>query len=111
MEITDYWGMGLGNMNTPSGLSFLLSIGIDYKFANSFLYFFTENGMLGIIYTIYLFLICIYNCIKSSKNIRPLKVGVLAFAFVSQIAGGYYTDPILWIVYGIVCSNEKTVIN
>ena len=67
--------------------------------------------MLGIIYTIYLFLICIYNCIKSSKNIRPLKVGVLAFAFVGQIAGGYYTDPILWIMYGIVCSNEKTVIN
>ena len=51
------------------------------------------------------------TAIKSSKNIRPLKVGVLAFAFVSQIAGGYYTDPILWIMYGIVCSNEKTVIN
>lgn len=111
MEITKCWGMGLGNMNTPSGLSFLLSIGIDYKFANSFLYFFTENGILGIIYTIYLFLICTYHCIKSSKNIRPLKVGVLAFAFVGQIAGGYYTDPILWIMYGIVCSNEKTVIN
>lgn len=111
MEITKYWGMGLGNMNTPSGLSFLLNIGIDYKFANSFLYFFTENGILGIIYTIYLFLICTYNCIKSSKNIRPLKVGVLAFVFVGQIAGGYYTDPILWIMYGIVCSNEKTVIN
>lgn len=106
MEITKNWGMGLGNMNTPAGLSLLLSLGIDYKFANSFLYFFTENGFLGILFVLYLFLVCVYKCIKSSRNVRSLKVGLLVFAFVSQIAGGYFTDPLLWITYGIICSKE-----
>lgn len=106
MAITNYWGMGLGNMNTLSGLAFLLNLGIDYKFANSFLYFSTENGFLGIMYIVYLFGLCMKSCIKSTKNNQSLKVGVLVFAFVSQIAGGYFTDPILWIAYGIVCSKE-----
>lgn len=107
MKITNCWGMGLGNMNTVAGLSFLLNLGIDYKFANSFLYFSTENGFLGIAYIIYLLLLCIKGCVKSSKNSRPLKVGLLVFVFVSQIAGGYFTDPFLWIIYGIICSREK----
>lgn len=99
MEITKKWGMGLGNMNTASGLSFLLDLGIDYKFANSFLYFLTENGFLGFLYIVYLLLICIYACIKSSKSERPLRIGLLVFAFISQIAGGYFTDPILWMKF------------
>lgn len=106
MNKTEYWGMGLGNMNTPSGLFFLSNLGINYKFANSFLYFSAENGFLGIAYIVYLFLICIKSCVRSTKNNRPLKVGLLVFAFVSQIAGGYFTDPILWIIYGIICSRE-----
>lgn len=109
MKITGFWGMGLGNMNTPSGLSFLLDLGINYKFANSFLYFMTENGFWGFLYIVYILSICLYSCIKSSKNKRPLKVGLLAFAFVSQIAGGYFTDPMLWIIYGIICSKETEV--
>ncbi|MBN2919711.1 MAG: hypothetical protein JTJ28_08850 [Lactobacillus sp.] len=111
MEITKKWGMGLGNMNTASGLSFLLDLGIDYKFANSFLYFLTENGFLGFLYIVYLLLICIYACIKSSKSERPLRIGLLVFAFISQIAGGYFTDPILWMLYGIICSKNMRINN
>lgn len=106
MKQTNNWGMGLGNMNTPEGLSFLLNMGIDHKFANSFLYFSTENGFLGMLYLLYLFLSCVYGCIKSSRKNRAVKVALLSFAFISQVAGGYFTDPILWILYGIILSND-----
>lgn len=107
MRLTENWGIGLGNMNTQAGLSRLLSVGMDYKMANSFLYFLTENGFLGMFYIFYLFLICLYHCFRCSKETRSLRVGLFFFVFMSQIAGGYFTDPILWIVYGIVCSRES----
>ncbi len=43
MKNTHFWGMGLGNMSTQKGLSFLHSIGMSNVFANSFLYFMAEN--------------------------------------------------------------------
>lgn len=106
MGMTKYWGMGIGNMNTTNGMEILLKSGIDYKFANSFLYFATENGFLGIFYIIYLIIICVYGCKKG--NNKSLRVALFVFVFISQIAGGYFTDPLLWIIYGMICSkNEK----
>lgn len=104
MSTTNCWGMGLGNMNTTYGLTLLKSFNIDFKLANSFLYFLCENGMVGFIYLIYLFAFNLYKCTNSSKTIKPLKVALLFFVFVSQLVGGYFTDPLLWIIYGIICS-------
>ncbi len=108
MKMTKYWGMGIGNMNTVNGMEILLKSGINYKFANSFLYFATENGFLGIFYIIYLIVVCIYGC-KEGKN-TSLKIALFVFVFISQIAGGYFTDPLLWIIYGMICSKNKKVL-
>ena len=44
LQKTNYWGLGLGNLNTQSGIEMISTIGgMDYKFANSFPYFLAEN--------------------------------------------------------------------
>ncbi len=43
----------------------------------------------------------------SSAKYKLLKVGVFAFTIVGQIAGGYFTDPLIWIAYGIILSKEN----
>lgn len=104
MNATNFHGMGIGNMNTEYGLSLLKSFGIDFKLANSFLYFLCENGVYGFFYIIYLFSLLFYKSIKSPSINKSLKVVLLFFVFISQIAGGYFTDPLMWIVYGIISS-------
>lgn len=108
LERTNNWGIGLGNMNTEEGLRLLLLTGIDHKFANSFMYFVAENGFLGIGYIIFLFFVCLKGILESKRRhqeVFKLKLMLLVFVFASQIAGGYFTDPILWSLYGIICSN------
>ena len=108
MEMTKCWGMGIGNMNTANGMKILLQSGIDYKFANSFLYFATENGFLGILYIIYLISMCAYGCKKGNNT--SLRIALFVFVIMSQIAGGYFTDPLLWIIYGMICSKNKKIL-
>lgn len=108
LENTNGWGLGLGNMNTVVGLQHLLTTGIDYKFANSFMYFVAENGFLGLVYILLLLFMCFKGVLISKKGNNEffkLKMMLFVFVFVSQIAGGYFTDPTLWCVYGIICSN------
>ena len=107
MENTHNWGLGVGNMNTSQGISALLSSGIEYKYANSFLYVIDENGILGMAYILYIFMSFLYECIKErerDKKIFNIKMTLLLFIFISQVAGGYFTDPLLWCVYGIICA-------
>ena len=113
LQRTNYWGLGLGGMNTETGLSELLAAGIDYKFANSFLYVIAENGWPGALYILYLSLLCFYPVLtersrdrKKHTSLYRLKMALFLYIFISQIAGGYFTDPLLWCIYGILCSRK-----
>lgn len=108
---TNYLGLGFGNMNTAEGISLLSSVGIDNIFANSFMYFIAEAGILGIFYLFFILDTCFKN-IKINRCSRrrdctDLKMTLLIFVFVSQIAGGYFTDPFIWCLYGIICADIK----
>lgn len=106
MQKTNYFGLGMGNMNTNVGASILLSEGVDHFFSNSFMYFIAENGVPGLLYIIYLFVYIIRLMLKNRdiKNPLNLKISLLIFVFVSQIAGGYFTDPFIWCLYGFIGS-------
>lgn len=108
---TNNWGLGLGNMNTELGIGTIYSIGgMDYKFANSFPYFIAENGVLGFVYIVFLVGVLIVSV--NRKQIRfnreySLRIALLAYAIISQIAGGYFTDPLIWCVYGLISSDTE----
>lgn len=105
---TKYFGLGLSNMNTPYGLKILYdATGMDYKFPNSFMYFIGENGVFGIAYLIIIFVQMIRNVAKEEGNdVSDFKYALIFLVFISQLVGGYFTDPYLWICYGIILSKK-----
>ena len=79
-------------------------------FANSFLYFIAEAGILGVFYIVFIINYCIKNIRKNKylgqDDCTELKQGLLIYVFISQIAGGYFTDPFIWCLYGIICAKN-----
>lgn len=110
LEKTNYLGLGFGNMNTEYGRSILESVGMSDIFANSFLYFIAEAGILGVFYIVFIINYCIKNIRKNKylgqDDCKELKQGLLIYVFISQIAGGYFTDPFIWCLYGIICAKN-----
>ena len=111
LYFTKNMGIGICNLNTPYGLNLLfLYSGMDYKFANSFPYFIAENGIFGILYILFLFIYFIINIINLKQNRYKdtrLRLSLLFFTFISQFAGGYFTNPFIWCVYGLICSKNE----
>lgn len=108
LEITNGYGFGLGNMNTPHGLGILQQTGMEAAYANSFLYFIAENGWLGITYILGLFLVLTVSVWKNrirDEDPTSLKA-ILLIVFIGQIAGGYFTDPLIWCLYGVISSRK-----
>ena len=99
---TYFIGMGLGNMNTEKSLLLLNSLNMEKVFANSFMYFIAEAGVSGAIYIIVL----ITRLLKKAwgKN-KIYKLPILIFIILYQVGGGYFTDPLIWITYAIICSD------
>lgn len=105
---THYFGMGMGNMNTSIGESILLSQNVDHFFANSFLYFIAENGIPGILYILYLMFFIMKGMLGTSlkDSLVYLKYSLFFFVFICQIAGSYFTDPLIWCIYGLIRSHR-----
>ena len=98
-------GVGLGNFNTKYGIAQMMQcIGQPNRFPNSFLYFIAEGGILAValvlIGTVYLG----YHTLKSKKWSFIL---LFAFIVIYQIPGGYFSNPLNWICYGILLTKTK----
>lgn len=100
---TNFFGVGFGNLNTQRIAAQYGGYGLIGVIANSFMYFITEGGICAIIYLSFLIGYLINNVYRNKSLI---KIGLLIFIILSQIPGGYFTDPMNWIVYGIICSKE-----
>lgn len=107
MTDTHYIGVGLGNMNTKSTLDYLARFSM-YKFSNSFMYFFSEGGIIAIIFVVIFFVSLFFRVIKNSNsyNVKCIRFTLLFFIIISQVAGGYFTNPLFWLIYGLIGSNS-----
>jgi hypothetical protein len=104
LQSTKGVGVGFGNLNTEYALSQLSYFGLLTRIANSFMYFIAEGGYFACFYLLYLFSYIIKK-LSNNKNDYKIKISLLFFVFLYQIGGGYFTNPINWIIYGIISSN------
>ncbi|MBP0725126.1 hypothetical protein J5Y03_07960 [Bacillus sp. RG28] len=102
LQKTNGLGVGFGNLNTDLTRSIYSAYGLVDVISNSFMYFIGEGGIISIVTLLFLLLFLLRR-IKKEEGI--LKYGLLVFIVIYQVAGGYYTNPVNWIVYGIICNN------
>ena len=103
---TKYLGVGLGNIRTQFMNNYLFENFNLLSFSNSYLFFFAEGGLIAIIY-ICLLVIGLLARIKK-LNVpyynKCLRISLLFFIVIIQITGGYFTDPFLWGILGLIGS-------
>ena len=97
---TNYMGVGQGNFNSELILSFReMVIGTYGWFPNSFLYFIAESGVIGLV-SLVSGVIYLANVTLRSKRLSIIML--FAFIMIYQIPGGYFTNPLNWICYGVI---------
>ena len=94
-------GVGLGNLNTDNTRKIFKATGMTAVVAASYPYFIAESGYFGISYTVLLLTLLIVN-ISIKRN--WLLANLFLFSFLYQIYGGYFTNPVNWIIYGLILS-------
>ena len=99
-------GVGLGNLNTDNTRKVFQATGMTAVVAASYPYFIAEGGIFAIVYTVLLLLILLIN-VLFKRNM--LLANLLVFSFLYQIYGGYFTNPVNWIVYGLILSQWTPV--
>lgn len=99
-------GVGFGNLNTDRMREIFSWTGMSDVVSNSFMYFIIEGGVFSILFLIGLHFYVLKNI---KKNEILLKIPLFVFIVLYQIAGGYFTNPINWIIYGILsCDLSKS---
>ena len=98
---TNGLGVGLGNLNTDNTRKIFKSTGMTAVVAASFPYLIAEGGVFGIVYLVVLITILLVN-VFFKKNM--MLTNLLLFSFLYQIYGGYFTNPVNWLVYGLILS-------
>jgi len=94
-------GVGLGNLNTDNTRKIFKATGMTAVVAASFPYFISEGGVFGIACIVLLNTFLLINVILK-RNM--LLANLLLFSFLYQIYGGYFTNPVNWIIYGLILS-------
>ncbi len=99
-------GVGFGNINTEFFRSTYSEYGLVSVVANSFMYFIIEGGIFSIIYLLIL-LISVFRHSIRDKEALLYKLPLFLFVFIYQIPGSYFTNPVIWLAYGFICSNAR----
>jgi len=94
-------GVGLGNLNTDNTRKIFKATGMTAVVAASYPYFIAEGGVFAIAYLVILLSLLIIN-VNIKRNM--LLANLLLFSFLYQIYGGYFTNPVNWIIYGLILS-------
>jgi hypothetical protein len=96
-------GVGLGNLDTDWVKNSFNSYGI---ISNSFMYLIAESGFLAIV----LLLFIIYQSTKTirykGKIEKVLYLCLFSFIMLYQIGGGYFTNPVNWLIYGFLANKS-----
>ncbi|MFC7678323.1 O-antigen ligase family protein [Paenibacillus sp. GCM10028914] len=98
---SNFLGIGFGNLNTDATRSLYYSYGLVEVISNSFMYFIAEGGIPALILLVCLLISILYRVAPSE---RILKYSLFVFIMSYQIAGGYFTNPVNWIIYGLIAN-------
>ena len=71
---------------------------------NSFMNLIAESGIMGIVITTILIYKLLITAIKSKSS---LKMALAMFIIVYQFMGTYFTNPLCWIIYGLIFSDNE----
>jgi len=111
LKNTALLGTGFGNLELPHNVSKyqahrLNSAGI----INSYMNFIAESGILGIVLLFALIYILVKTCVYAKQ---PIAWGLTTFLIIYQFMGTYFTNPLIWILYGYIFAqrNAKHHIN
>lgn len=100
-------GIGFGNAEIDANVEKYYSIGLrEQGIINSYMNFIAESGILGIGIITYL----IYYLLKTAlKQKDILKIGLITFIVIYQFCGSHFTNPICWIIYGMILSEDQLI--
>ena len=101
----DYMGCGFGNLNTTDFISQYQDFKLAQMVVNSYIYFWIETGILGIIYWLILIFYIAKKCIKSKSII---KIGLFTYILLFQFVGSHFTNGLIWLIYGFIISSEDS---
>ena len=101
LEKSYYLGFGYGNMNTVYGISFLNNLGVAQNYSNAFPYFIAETGVCGIFFLIFAHKYILKEIRKNYTYISLRKM-MICFLIFTSIAGNWFTNPGLWLMYGLI---------
>lgn len=93
---TKFLGVGFGNANTSYALRVL---DVDNAYPSSFLRIIAEGGIFGIVLILFVIVSLVYI---SFKNGNIVDKSLCIYILVYQFAGGYFTDPTNFFVYGLI---------
>ena len=98
-------GVGFGNAELEENVQRYKDIGLVQEgIINSYANVIGEGGFLGIAMVIW----AIYKLFKNSfKQKDGLKLALSTFIVLYQMCGSYFTNPICWIIYGLILSDDK----
>ena len=89
-------------MNTPAFLNQYTDWGLKTVITNSYVYYMTETGIFRSLDFRRLYL---NPFLSVRKGKSAVKWGLFVFIVVFQFMGGYLTNGLNWVAYGIILSN------
>jgi hypothetical protein len=96
-------GQGFGTLGSEAFIDKYYDQGLRTSLANSFLAFIAEAGAIGVAILTYL----IYRLYRAAFRTKSyLLFGIVTFIVVYQFTGGYFSNPLVWAIYGAVLALE-----
>ena len=96
-------GIGLGNAELETNVEKYGYLGLEKEgVINSYMNLIAEGGIFGII----LSSVVIASILKKSvEEGSSIKIALSVFIIIYQFMGTYFTNPLCWIIYGIILSD------
>lgn len=96
-------GIGMGNAELENNVEKYGYLGLEKEgVINSYMNLIAEGGIFGIV----LSAIVIASILKKSvEDGSSIKIALSVFIIIYQFMGTYFTNPLCWIIYGIILSD------
>lgn len=100
-------GQGFGTLGSEQFIDQYYDIGLRTSLANSYLAFIAEVGIVGLLIVVYL----IFKLYEAAFRTKSYFVfGLTTFVVLYQFTGGYFSNPLVWALYGAILAMGDTAV-